>query len=143
MRSVPLPDMTVFIRECCPLCQRLGPNPCVAGPWKFTSLPQSMLDRGAWDGNPRMTQKPLWEVLYAGHRALRHVEFPCKRVLPVSPPASRARTEALDALHYATLTIGDPQPIREQIENLRDLLTALWLLHEAALIAVDRHQHRY
>ena len=61
----------------------------------------------------------------------------------VSRLASRARTEALDALHYATLAIGDPQPIREQVENLRDLLTALWLLYEAALIAVDRHQQRY
>ena len=50
--------------------------------------------------------------------------------------------EALEAMDKATLAIGDPQPIREQIENLRELFTALWLLHDSGLTFAGQKQRR-
>ena len=49
--------------------------------------------------------------------------------------------EALVQLEAATVQIGNPKPIRQALDKVRELLTVLWLLHDTAMHPSNQQQH--
>jgi hypothetical protein len=49
--------------------------------------------------------------------------------------------EALNQLEDATVQVGNPNSIRQPLDNLREVLNLLWLLYDAAIHASNDQEH--